>query len=264
MYSLAEINSSPVFAPIGHETEFIARINKDQVMKDLLGWFKDPYMLSTIKKQSGGMSGGGMGLFNFETHLHRGAEFSLEDPENRKIFDKHVNPKEKQRILDGLKDGVDHYGVKTTHTLHIDRRYHDQFNKVDVVGLEIKTTRIAQKGEKLSKYEKAHLLPFVSHKDSPLSHVVKCFNIVEKEFKLVQESKRDFYRKYFTTKPFFAFEETGIEVFFARKGYAIDGKRLPSFNRGSVYGLRLSLKLNNIKQKGLTKKDDMIKVLMKL
>ena len=54
------------------------------------------------------------------------------------------------------------------------------------------------------------------------------------------------------------------EVFFARKGYAIDGKRLPSFNRGSVYGLRLSLKLNNIKQKGLTKKDDMIKVLMKL
>ena len=98
-----------------------------------------------------------------------------------------------------------------------------------------------------------------------LKNALWCFNIIQKEFKLLQESKRDFYRKYFTTKPFTAFEECGIEVFYARKGYAIDGKRLPNFNRGSVYGLKNSLKLNNIKLKDVgSKKDDLIKYLMKL
>jgi len=80
----------------------------------------------------------------------------------------------------------------------------------------------------------------------------------------MQESKRDYYTTYFTNKPFFQFEECGIEVLYARKGYSIDGKRLPSFNRGSVYGLKYSLKQNKIKQMGLTKKDDIIKVLMKI
>ena len=92
----------------------------------------------------------------------------------------------------------------------------------------------------------------------------RCFNIIDKEFKLMQESKRDYYTTYFTNKPFFQFEECGIEVLYARKGYSIDGKRLPSFNRGSVYGLKYSLKQNKIKQMGLTKKDDIIKVLMKI
>ena len=94
-----------------------------------------------------------------------------------------------------------------------------------------------------------------------------CFNVIQKEFKLLQESKRDFYTRYFTTKPFTAFEECGIEVLYARKGYAIDGKRLPNFNRGSVYGLKHSVKLNNLKLKdvgGSGKKDDLIKFLLKL
>ncbi len=92
-----------------------------------------------------------------------------------------------------------------------------------------------------------------------------CFNVIEKEFKLRQESKRDYYTRYFTKKPFFQFEECGIEVLYARKGYAIDGKKLPSFNRGSNWALKESLKDNNIKGRAkLTKKDDMIKALIKL
>jgi hypothetical protein len=93
-----------------------------------------------------------------------------------------------------------------------------------------------------------------------------CFNIITKEFKLLEESKRDYYKKYFTTKPFTAFEECGIEVFYARKGYAIDGKRLPNFNRGSVYGLKYSIKENNFRMKdvGGSKKDDLIRFLLKL
>ena len=99
-----------------------------------------------------------------------------------------------------------------------------------------------------------------------LLSIKSCFNIIEKEFKVLQITKKDFYTKYFTYEPFLPYEECGIEIMYARKGYAIDGKRLPNFNRGSVYGLKHSIKENNIKMKevGGTKKDDLIKFLMKL
>ena len=129
--------------------------------------------------------------------------------------------------------------------------------------VEVKTTLYADKYKRLSDFG-SYDLPRVFHKDSPLTNVVRCFNVISKEFKLMEESKRDYYSKWFSKTPFIAFEECGIEVFYARKGYAIDGKRMPSFNRGSVYGLKQSLKENKIKQKGLSKKDDIIKVLLKL
>ena len=104
--------------------------------------------------------------------------------------------------------------------------------------------------------------PWVKTNFNRLDDITEFFNVIEKEYKIMEEKKRDYYSRYFTKKPFFAFEETGIEVLFARKGYSIDGKRLPSFNRGSVWNLKQSLKENGIKQKGLTKKDDIIKALM--
>lgn len=107
-------------------------------------------------------------------------------------------------------------------------------------------------------------IQYWTENDSCLQNVVNCFNIIRKEFKLIQEQNREYYSRWFTSKPFTAFEETGIEVLYARRGYSIDGKRMPSFNRGSVYGLKHSLKLNKIKQKGLSKKDDIIKALLKL
>ena len=99
-----------------------------------------------------------------------------------------------------------------------------------------------------------------------LYSVKNCFNIIQKEFKILQVEKKDFYSRYYTYKPFEPYEECGIEVMYARKGYAVDGKRLPNFNRGSVFGLRQSIKENNIKMKdvGGNKKDDLIKFLIKL
>ncbi len=121
--------------------------------------------------------------------------------------------------------------------------------------------------QKISTYQLFSINSALSECSEKLRAVEWCFKIIQKEFKLLQESKRDYYTKYFTSTPFTAFEECGIEVFYARKGYAIDGKRLPNFNRGSVYGLKHSIRQNNLKLKdvgGSGKKDDLIKFLMKL
>jgi hypothetical protein len=125
------------------------------------------------------------------------------------------------------------------------------------------------------KHEDQHLhfqlMRFHKQDDSSkLLSIKLCFNIIQKQFKVLQVTKKDFYIRYFTWQPFLPYEECGIEVLYARKGYSIDGKRLPNFNRGSVYGLKQSVLENNFKMKdvkaihGNTKKDDLIKFLMKL
>ena len=192
-----------------------------------------------------------------------GQTFEWENPKHRVLYDKYANNKlnefDKLRVENRMKnlyDGNPKQYNTTSYTLKIGKRFNTSYDvQLCTFGTWIKGTslKIATKCDYRTEKE-----------NSFLSNHYNCFNIIKKEFKLIEESKRNFYNKYFTFKPFTAFEECGIEVLYARKGYAIDGKRLPSFNRGSVYGLKKSLRQNNIKQKGLSKKDDIIKVLLKI
>jgi len=67
---------------------------------------------------------------------------------------------------------------------------------------------------------------------------------------------------------FMPYEECGVEVFYVRLGYSSDDKKLPNFNRGTLDSLKWALKANDYKkkkgEKTPTKKDDIIKILLKL
>jgi hypothetical protein len=131
----------------------------------------------------------------------------------------------------------------------------------------IKTFKKYSLIKELKKEDGFNLLAYQYNDDidkGGIHKYIKSFNIIEKEFKLMSESKRDTYKRYFHKRPFECFEETGFEFLYARNGYSIDGKRLPNFNRGAVWNLKEALKMNKIPLKGLTKKDDIIKALMKI
>jgi len=67
---------------------------------------------------------------------------------------------------------------------------------------------------------------------------------------------------------FIPYEECGVEVFYVRLGYSSDKKKLPNHNRGTLECLKWALKENEYKKKKgdkvPTKKDDIIKILLKL
>lgn len=119
--------------------------------------------------------------------------------------------------------------------------------------------------EKISQFNYPNIYKYeYDIKKGGINKYIPSFTIIEKDFKLMSESKRDTYKRYFHTRPFECFEETGFEFLYARSGYSIDKKRLPNFNRGAVWNLKQALKMNKIPLKGLTKKDDIIKALMKI
>ena len=263
MHSITELNTNPIFQPPDFLLNGIAEHPTAKMLKEFI---KNPYLFYNHTEQIMGTRL--FKLFNIKNQpdnvFHStGQDFNWDDPTHRALYEKYsVKTATKYEVISienqmkNLYDGNQRQYDTTSFTLKIGQRWTTNYDvDLSTFGTWKKGTslKIAIKSDWRTEKEKSFL-----------STHYNCFNIIKKEFKLMEESKRNFYTKYFTTKPFTAFEECGIEVLYARKGYALDGKRLPSFNRGSVYGLKNSLRENKIKQKGLSKKDDIIKVLLKI
>ena len=294
--TLYEINSNAQYAPIDFQSDFIQRINANKNTSSISKWFSQPSLLKPKTIDCNGGCGGGRTIDidkddykRFQTS-HRD-ELPLSDKDELYLLNKYdVNKEVKEMIEERntqhnkiIGNNFKQQYIISYHTEYTRTYYTNELVEEGKIIFSIKTSVILPKGtttkqidqhnknkEDFSYHINTHNL-FKENKTNGthselLDDKLWCFNIIRKEFKLLEESKRDFYTKYFSTKPFTAFEECGIEVFYARKGYAIDGKRLPNFNRGSVYGLKHSVKENNFKMKdvGGTKKDDLIKFLMKL
>ena len=261
MHSITEINTNPIFHPPAFLLNGIAEHPTATMLKEFI---KNPYILYNHTEKIMTTT-----LFRLNKakdqpdniFYYEGQNFEWDNPTHKALYDKYFHsPTCKIRIEKEMKNLYDGYGTRQYATNSYTLKIGDIWrSNLDV---QLTTFGTWKKGTSLkiaTKYDSR-----TEKENSFLSNHYNCFNIIKKEFKLMEENKRSFYNKYFTTAPFTAFEECGIEVLYARKGYAIDGKRLPSFNRGSVYGLKNSLRRNKIKQKGLSKKDDIIKVLLKI
>lgn len=277
MYSITELNTNPIFTPPDFllnpeynffeidcdDLEFPNLMKEHPTAKMLKEFIENPYILYNHTEQIMGTR-----LFHLNHIKDKpdnvfdsiGQTFEWDNPTHRQLYEKYANEFDKLRVENRMKnlyDGNPKQYDSTSYTLKIGKGWTTtSFN------VELTTFGTWKKGTSLkiaTKYDYR-----TEKENSFLSNHYNCFNIITKQFKLMEEKKRSFYKKYFTNKAFTAFEECGIEVLYARKGYAIDGKRLPSFNRGSVYGLKSSLRQNKIKQKGLSKKDDIIKALLKI
>ena len=263
MHTIEEINSNPIFKPPAY---MLNGIGKHPAAKMIKKWFKNPYLFYGYQTSIGQ-------TFAFplrdigksvdkKVFRYEGQLFEMDDEEHKRVYEKYVTQYHKERFEETLKE-------ENGFLKRNDSNYSFTWYDIELTNKRWDDYDFTFK--LYGKYKKGTLLKDTDiyknidvDNKSPLKKYAKCFNIIEKEFKLISERKRDFYKKYFTYKAFTAFEECGIEVLYAKKGYSIDGKRLPSFNRGSVDGLKKSLKENKIKQKGITKKDDIIKVLLKL
>ena len=240
-------------------------IKMDILIKDLESWFKNPYLLYNHTERI--MTTRLFNLFKISDKPdnifhYKGQDFNFEDPTHRALYEKYCQKYDRERVENRMKDLYDEGKYKK----YSSNSYTLKLKKVekwdDSREFELETFGTWKKGTSLQIVNKNGFK--CCSGNSFLSTVFGSFNIITKEFKLMEINKRNYYQKFFSIIPFTAFEECGIEVIYARKGYSIDGKRLPSFNRGSIFGLKKSLRENKIKLKGLTKKDDMIKALLKL
>lgn len=272
--TIEKINSNPELAPIDDKENFIKRINANKCASMMIDFIYNPYLL-THKEENYITYWSGENRIHIDEETYENLLPAIKVFEGTRdtpilpeeYLDLINNKKDVEKYENKVEESGSYYKIKYVYGLDKDKWYKPE--RVDyILSIGIRIIRHYPKYTRLNLIKNSQLSIkswSCIGEEKFLPKVVDCFKVIEKEFKLIQEEKRGYYKRYFTTKPFEAFEECGIEVLYAKKGYAIDGKRLPNFNRGSVWGLKHSLKQNNIKLKDVgTKKDDLIKYLMKL
>lgn len=303
--AISEINSNAQYAPIDFQNDFIQRINANKNASIISRWFSNPSLLKSKEVELELTLHGKIDIDSDDSKTFRNEITYSSDRVYKPLtvdnieylsnkYDLSKTVKDYIQERDEINSSSNKWNIERLRTISYTLECDRVFKKDDLkpsykyyLRLQHKTIAHIPKGLSLSDIREYNDSLLGSEKFSynintynilkvnttngthseSLDDKLWCFNIIIKEFKLLEECKRDFYRKYFITTPFTAFEECGIEVFYARKGYSIDGKkRLPNFNRGSVYGLKYSIKENNFRMRdvGGSKKDDLIRFLLKL
>tara|TARA_R110001606_G_scaffold90692_5_gene202585 strand:- start:4320 stop:5150 length:831 start_codon:yes stop_codon:yes gene_type:complete len=272
--TLTEINTNPIYQP---PKEWLVNYKISKMIED---FFKNPILLKSKSKISHSIKFSGKVILNEEEYIkiNESGYYEKHKEHYHLFYDmlKKLNPKEQENILNEIEEETtENKTTKTTSKCFIIIykkkivnsdiiRYVCEFNaKITVTFKKYSLIEELLKNREF-KYGFSNFCYESYIKQGGLNKYINSFNIIEKDFKLMSENKRDTYKRYFHSKPFECFEETGIEFLYARSGYSIDGKRLPNFNRGAVWNLKNALKMNKIPLKGLTKKDDIIKALMKI
>lgn len=259
--TIGEINSNPIYNPL---PQFIDEENKiSNMIKD---FFNNPVLLKSRKST---YIQRGLGVkknpnFLYEeimlidnTQKEEYFRFDREYPIHLLPFKKygsHINSLIMK--LESEKEDNDLY--KTNYEIFITKDIHYKNKNFVEAQLGYKIITTFKKGQKLSELEKEGM-----HRK--YNNYIDAFNIIEKEFKCMQETNKDSYKKtYYHTRPFEQFEETGIEVLFVNSGFQSNGRRKPNFNRGAVSNLKNTCKMNKIKGYSRMNKNDLIKILIKL
>ncbi len=287
-FDICAFNSNPLNAPIDNAEGFLQRINANECASSIQAFFENPSTLIVNEQRNASVHSGGQLQVN-EQEYQKIKDFISYEEKTNKIklplcFEYLLTPKNivansfnghsRVALIDmikkrdegnvihsnGVKSICDIYVIcsskaerKLDFTLEFKTIIPKGFTKDDIDEHNIKMSDEYAYNKNINKYNLTCINSPLSECSRKLRKVEWCFNVIQKEFKILQKEKRSYYSKYFTSQPFFAFEECGIEV-------------LSKNNRGSMYGLKQSLLNNGFKMKdvGGSKKNDLIKFLMKI
>ncbi len=250
MISLTELNTNPIYQP---PKEWLIPYKIHKMVQD---YFNEPVLLKNITKKISSHYGGEWIKLDDKkfNYLPTGEPIC---PNSialwNKEFEQHLMKKVNERKQEKEEVECDLFSKRFEISAYISRGY----NGLQVCLYE-NEYKIYKKGNKLSDLEEEGF-------NRKYNNYVDSFNIIEKDFKIMDDKKRDSYKKrYFHTKPFEQFPETGIEVLFVNSGFQSNGKRTANFNRGAVWNLKQTCKNNNIKNYSKLSKNDLNKLMIKL